>query len=144
MNSSKLFLGGLPTKAEVDTLMALTATRKEGEIVTKDEVEKAIGCSTKSDRSKGIIRAWKNRAFRECNLLLVAVPGEGYRLADPKERITTSSSLVNAGRRRIVRAAVVAETTDQHRLDEPGRKLRDHIRTIPARLKLAALCAPKT
>ncbi len=141
--STKLFFGGIPTKPEVDALIALLDGKKEGELVSKTEIEDAIGCEIRSSRGGGIVAAWKRRAFRERNIFLVAAPREGYRVADPSERVASSASLIAAGRRRIVRAAVVAETTDHARLDEEGRKLREHIKTIPARLRLAELCAPK-
>lgn len=141
---TKLFFGGVPTKPEVDALLEIVKVKAEGQILTKEEIEESMGCDTRSNRGGSIIGSLKRRALRELNVWLCAVPREGYRIADPAERMQSSAGLVAQGRRRIARAAVVAETTDAARLDEEGRKLRDSIRTIPARLRLAELCAPKS
>ena len=143
MSAPKLFFGGIPTKAEVDALMVVAKSYGEGETIPYAMIETAIGCGRKTSRGATIVSSFKRRMFRECNVLLVADNGKGYRLADPKERISSSSSLVAAGRRRIVKAATVAASTDAHRLDDEGKKLREHLQAIPARLRLAELCAPK-
>lgn len=141
--STKMFFGGLPTKVEVDALMEIAEAYGEGETIPYDQIETAIKVGRRTSRGGSIIGAWKKRMFREKNCLLLADNGKGYRKADPKERISNSSALVSAGRRRIVRAATVASLTPAHRLDDEGRKLREHIQAIPARLRLAELCAPK-
>jgi hypothetical protein len=139
---TKLFFAGIPTRPDVDKLMQLTQQKVEGDLITRSEIEAIVGDAGET-RLRTVISAWKRRAFRELNVFLVADPTLGYRLADPKERISCSAGLVTAGRRRIMKAAIVAEATPPNELDENGNKLRDHIRTIPARLKLAQLCAPR-
>lgn len=139
----KLFFAGTPTKIETDALMALMETYAEGEIIPYDEIETTMHAARRSQRGGSILSAWKKRAMRERNVLLVAANKEGYRLADPKERVMVCGSLTAQGRRRLMRAATVASTTDAKRLNEEERKTREAIMTIPARLRLAELTAPK-
>jgi hypothetical protein len=143
MSTSKLFFGGLPTKLEVDKLMELIDGKDEGFLAPWPEVESIIGSSRNTNRALTVIKAWKARAFRERNIALVSVPGSGYRIAAPDERVTVSASMVMAGKRRIVKAATLAATTDGNRLNEEGRRTREHLMGIPARLRLAELTAPK-
>lgn len=144
MSTPKMFFGGLPTKVEVDALMGVAEAYGEGETIPYELIEEAIKVSRRTHRGASIVASWKRRMFREKNCLLLANNGKGYRKADPKERMSKSSSLVTAGRRRIMRAATVAASTEAHRLDDEGKKLREHIQAIPARLRLAELCAPKS
>jgi hypothetical protein len=144
MSIPKMFFGGLPTKVEVDGLMLLADAYREGDTIPYELIEAEIKIGRRSNRGASIVSSWKRRMFRENNVLLIADSGKGYRKADPKERMSNSSSLVSAGRRRIMRAATVAASTEAHRLDDEGKKLREHIQAIPSRLRLAELCAPKS
>ena len=139
----KLFFAGTPTKIETDALMGVLAAYTEGQIIPYTEIEATMRCHRRSQRGGSILSAWKKRAMRERNVLLVAANKEGYRVADPKERVMICGSLAVQGRRRLMRAATVASTTDAARLNEEERKTREAIMTIPARLRLAELTAPK-
>jgi len=142
--NTKLFFAGTPTKIETDALMALMATYKENEVIPYSEIEETMREHRRSQRGGSILAAWKKRAMRERNVLLVAANGEGYRLANPSERIMVCGALTSQGRRRLVRAATVAASTEANKLNDEEKKTREAIMTIPARLRLAELTAPKT
>jgi hypothetical protein len=50
---------------------------------------------------------------------------------------------VSSARRKIYKSSAVAATTDASKLTEEQRRIRDHLRDIPAKLRLAELTAPK-
>lgn len=133
----------MPMKIEVDALMQLLSDHGEGSVIEYAAIESAIGVSKDSNRGRGIIASWKRRAMRERSILLVAIPGNGYEVADSNGKLTFGASEVKSANRKIVRAGVVAETADPTKLDDEGRRLRDHLRTLPVRLRLAELLAPK-
>jgi hypothetical protein len=139
---SKLFMAGIPTRIEVDQLMDIMSSYAETDVISYSQIEKVTGPRHQC-RAMTIIGAWKKRAMRERNILLVAEPRIGYRLADPTQRINYSGAMATAGRRRLMRSATIAAATAADRLDDEQRKTREHIMTIPVRLRLAELTAPK-
>lgn len=139
---SKLFFGGIPTKPEVDKLMGLLDGKPEGYVLPWKDIDDVIG-EHGTNRARTVIIALKRRMHTERNILLVAVKGEGYRIADPQERVQVSSGMVTAGKRRIVKGAVIAASTDTATLNDEQRKTRDLVMSIPARLRLAELTSPK-
>jgi alkylated DNA nucleotide flippase Atl1 len=138
----KSFFGGMPTRHVVDALLHQISLLKEGDVITHQEIEKIAGVR-RSNRYKTVMLRWKRRAFVEQNILLVAERTIGYRLAPPDQRISVSVGYVSQGKRRIVKAATVAMATDHARLDEEQRRVREHVSTLPNRLRLAELTSPK-
>lgn len=130
-------------KPEVDALMEVLSNHTEGDVIAYEAIEKATATSKETNRGRAIIASWKRRAMRERSVLLVAIPGNGYEVADSAGKLTFGASEVKSANRKIVRAGVVAETADPAKLDDEGRRLRDHLRTLQARLRLAELMAPK-
>jgi hypothetical protein len=137
------FFGGLPTEPDVNRIVAETAGMQENQLIPYDLLERAIGEKRNSDRFRSVISALKKRLLRDRNWLLIAERNQGYVIADPSKRVGWSSSEVYASRRKILRASAIASTTDAAKLTEEQRRIRDHIRDIPAKLRLAELTAPK-
>lgn len=137
------FFGGVPTEPDVNEIMRLTRDYEEGGLISYRMIEQACGESKHSNRFRTVVIALKKKVMRERNWLLVAEPNEGYVIADPQKRVSYSVSQVHGAKRRIIKSAAIAATTDADKLTEEQRRLRDHIRDIPARLRLAELTAPK-
>ena len=142
-NTNAPFFGGLPTKIDVDRLMEIFRRFVEGDIIPYPEIEAAIKEKRQSSRFRSVVVAWRKRLMKEENALLIAVPNDGYRIAPPAERMTFSAAQTFQGRKRIMRGAAVAAATDEGRLSPEHKKLREHLQTLPARLRLAELTAPK-
>ena len=134
---------GIPTKIDVNKLMEAIKPLEEGDLFSYDTIADTIGVDRTSKRFQSVMGAFRNRLMRERNIYLVCEPREGYRLADPDRRITVAANKVTYGKRMIFRASSLAMTTDTNRLTGDNRKLQQHLATLPVRMKLAALTAPK-
>lgn len=142
--STKLYFGGIPTKVDVDKLIEEFKNYKEGDLIPYESIEETISEKRKSFRWASVVTAWRKRLYRENNMLLIAEANKGFLIANPEERITHCAGMVNQGKRKIFRGASIASATEANRLSEDGQKKRDHLRMLPARLKLAEQVAPKT
>lgn len=142
-DTAKPLFCGLPTKIDVDKLMELFKQFKEGDIIPYIAVEQHGSITRHTGRYGSVVSSWRRRLMREENVLLIAVANEGYRIAPPAERMNYSANQTFQGRRRIMRASVIASATDPGRLSDEHKRLRDHLQALPARLRLAELTAPK-
>lgn len=142
-NTTAPFFGGIPTKIDVDRLMELIAKFKEGDLVPYPDIESSIGEKRTTHRFRSVVTAWRKRLMKEKNFLLIAITNEGYKIALPDERMTFSAAQAFQGRKKIMRGSAVAAATDETRLSPEHKKLREHLQTLPARLRLAELTAPK-
>lgn len=138
-----VFGAGVPTEPDVNEIMRLTAPLNEGDLIEYALIERACGEPRDTHRARSVIAQLKKRVLRERNWLLVARINEGYEIADPSKRVVYSVGQVHGAKRRILKSAAIAATTDAEKLTEEQRRLRDHIRDLPGRLRLAELTAPK-
>jgi len=138
-----MITANMPTKVDTDRLMSLASKFNENDLIPYDDIEQAIGFEKKSNRFRSVVTSWKKRLMREKNIFLVCEPNIGYRLAPPDLRVEEAAQRVTYGRRLIMRASTLAATTDRARLSEDKLRLHDHLITLPARLRLAELTAPK-
>lgn len=137
------YFGGIPTKIDVDKLMELFKNYTEGDVIAYTDIVAIIGHGRNSHRYGSVVAQWRKRLMREENALLISSMNVGYRIATAPERIEYSAGQVFSGKRRIMRGSAVAGSTDSAKLDAEGKKLREHILTLPARLRLAELTAPR-
>lgn len=141
---SKVFFRGIPTKIDVEKLLNRYGVPKEGFTVEKKAIAETLELDVKSHRFGTVLTAWRNRLFREHNILMVSI-GEGVlKAASPDERVDYSSRKVSSGRRAIGKAIVVAYATDANRLTDESAKTRASICAMnEAKLRLAAGVQPK-
>jgi hypothetical protein len=139
-----LFASGMPTAPDVRRIEEAVGVPAEGDVIAWDLLEEITANDRNSHRFGAVIHAWRRKLEREHNVFLVAEPGKGLKAATPDERIAWAAAKVRTGRRAIVRGSAVAATTDANRLGKDAVAVRSFLVDVPARLRLAEQCAPKT
>lgn len=127
MAEAKIWLAGIPTDAEVQLLLRKYGVPEEGKVITYGELEGLLDVSRSSNRFKSIVSRWRKILFRDHNTLLVAVNGEGYKVALPSERVLFGRRKFRSGMRMQVRALVVVAQTDKARLTAEEASQAEHI-----------------
>ncbi len=143
ISEGKLVFGGVPTNAEVNILLNRYDDAKPGTVIPYGEVEELIHTERDDSRFRTITSRWRRMSFRKHNSVIICIPNVGFKIAAPDERIQEASSKVTKGRRAITSGSVIAGTTPTRGLSDANIRVRDHIASIPARLRLAELTAPK-
>lgn len=101
---SKLFLGGVPTNADVRKLKEAFPEWIEGTEVSHEQVEKVIDLSRDSNRYRTVTMAWRRDLLTHSGIDLMAVAGIGFRCLNPSERIAASVDGFKSGTRKQMRA----------------------------------------
>jgi hypothetical protein len=145
MNATKrnIFASGVPTAPDVRKLHEHFGVPKEGVIVAYVDIEECIGVDRNSYRFKTVFHSWRKRLAKDHNVLLVAIAGEGYQVADPSQRIIWCASKARHGRKSIVIAATVADATDTMRLTMDQQAVRMQVMSGITMLQQAAQLAPR-
>lgn len=118
------------------------ANASVGELITYKDLEKLLGVKRHSPRWIAVISRWK-RILLVRSVVLVTVRGEGYQIADNRQKLDTSTRTLKSGFKRIVHAGRVANVTGKEGLTEDQIRARDHQRQISAQLQAAMMVAPK-
>lgn len=145
-NAQSLFVGGIPTAPDVERLEQRFGVPKEGEFVPYKALAEVIGMHDPDDKAgiartrassrfNTVVHAWRNKLRRQYNVEMKAVPGEGYQVETPSERITDSARRTKLGLRQVNRAANKAARTDRERLSDGERKAADFLSTIGGKLR---------
>lgn len=113
-----------PTGPDVDRLAAMAYV--EGATITHDEIQEAIGERKGSQRYQTVVGAWKRRMLRERNIVLAAVPGVGYEVLRPGQRVTAGAALRAQAVRRARLGQRILRGTDTARLTPEERAVWDH------------------
>jgi len=119
-----------PTAPDVDRLAAWDYT--EGRVIQHAEIEEAIGAPRGTGRYQTVVDAWKRRMLRDRNIDLRSVPGEGYRVLPPGDRVTHGADLRHQAVRRARFGQRVLRGTDTARLTASERAVWDHEAKIGA------------
>lgn len=122
-----IFNGGISTEPEVNALIEKFGVPEPNAEIPYSEVEKVIGVDRKKSRWASVTTAWRNRLEREHNVLLEAVPGEGFRAMTPDDRIVYSGKKYKHGIKAITRALVVVQKTDLAQLIDENKRAATHI-----------------
>ena len=136
-------IGRIPTTPDVNMLCGKFDNLNEGDVVKYGEIESVIGAKRGSGRFQSVTTAWRKKLDRDSNIVLLAVPGVGFKVADPSDRVDLSSRKVKSGTRSIVKGATIASSTDRSRLTEEQRRVCDHISMAATSIQLAVRIAPK-
>lgn len=135
--SAKLFLGGVPTKPDVDRLRQVFGVPEVGNLIRYDAIEDAIGCKRQSDRFKTVVWAWRRAMKSEHRVIMAADPGKGLVRLDDDGKAELACAMDTRGFRQVRRAFGVAQITDRSRLSDDNRRALDHLDRRNASIRLA-------
>lgn len=138
-----IFNGGISTEPEVNELFEKFGIPIAGQQFSYREIETVLRISRTATRWKSVVGAWRKRLFRQHNILLKAIPNEGFQAMGNSERVTFSSGLFKGGLKRLSQAATVASSTDRTGLSDEEKAAADHIQKTGANLRLAAQTAAR-
>ena len=134
--------GGVPTRPDVDKLVAKFGVPKDGDVIAYTDIEAELGYKRHTARWVAVIGSWKRRLYRESNVFFETVNGTGYRCAPGDTRISHSVRKVRHGMKRIVKGGELAASTSDQGLSSDQQRSRDHIISVAG--KLAALAHQQT
>lgn len=143
VSEAKVYFGGVPTDADVEKLRQRYGAPAIGTRISYNDLQIVTGCAKMSNRFKTVVEAWRRKLEREHNLLLKAIPGIGYEVLDNHGRVNLAGTMHHHGLRKIMRAGMIAATTERAELSEPERRVCDHIAANGAAARLAIKTAPK-
>jgi hypothetical protein len=143
MSASNLFLGGTPTKLDVDKLRDKFGVPKEGDVITFDDLESVLSVSRRTFRFKTVLNAWRKALDREHNVVFGPDRGKGLICLPPNERIELSLHKSRIGVRMVGRAGRIASCTDRARLTPENQRAADHMERSVAAIKLALATSAK-
>mgnify|MGYP001320418575 CR=1 FL=1 len=137
------FNGGVPTDPEVNDLMEEIGVPRPGDIIPYTRIEAIIKTTRKRARWISVTTAWRKRLDRDHNILLKAVPNEGFEVLDNSGRVNFGGKLYKESLRRMGRAVKVVSTTDRSGLNDDEKRAADHIQKTGAQLRLVAQTAAR-
>lgn len=97
------FVSGIPTDPDVRKLM------------------EAFGKPSDGARYRTVTTAWRKKLHREHNIIVLADPGVGFKVATPDERVESGHSKMRTGQRITKRAFQVIGSTDLARVTPENR-----------------------
>lgn len=117
MMATNVFFGGVPTGAEVNKLIEAFGVPAEGETITHEEIEAALGLAKDTNRYRTVTTAWRKKMLVDNNLDTCAVPGEGFRFMPPAERVSAGlKGIKQASKKQLKSIKRVCSV----RTDDPG------------------------
>lgn len=134
---------GIPTKPDVEELLRVIHHLKPGDRIEYEMIEKIIKKNRGTHRYGSVVSAWRRRLWIEQNIVLLAIPNEGFVVANNSERVHHAHDKKKQGLKRVFRASDIAVRTENDGLSDDERKSRDHLIKTVASLKLAVDTAAK-
>jgi hypothetical protein len=141
--STRLFLGGMPFKPDVDKLRAAFGVPKEGDVIPWDRIEGVIGQPKKSNRFVGVVTAWRKALYNEHNVAFGPERGLGLRVLNPDERIQYAAAGFRMGCRKLARSARLAERTDPAQLTSPNVEVQKQLVTSTGTIRATVAASAK-
>lgn len=138
-----IFNGGVSTEPEVNELIEKLGVPSPGAQISYAQIEAIIGAKKGSGRWSSVITSWRKRLDRQYNLLLLAVPNEGFQVMTGSERINEAGKKFKTGMKRIERAVLVVQKTDRAGLSDDEKKAADFIQNTGASLRAAERLAAR-
>jgi hypothetical protein len=132
------FFRGIPTKVDVDALVAAIGVPEAGTEIKHDDIAKIINQPVRSYRYCTVVSAWRKRLERENNVLLQALTGVGYVSLNASGRVAVAASKYKCSLRQVERSGKIAAKTDRKTLTDEEKRACDHIQNTSAALRMAA------
>ncbi len=133
----------IPTKVDVDRLIAAFGVPESGTKITYADISKTIGYEKDTFRWRTVTEAWRKKLYSHHNILFEAIRNDGFLCLNPNERIGWSVRKVATGKKSMMKGVNVCQSTDLNSLDDNNKELWRHISHIPNRLKMAELTESK-
>jgi hypothetical protein len=140
---SKVFFSGVPTKPDVDKLLAKWPDINPGLVIEYSDIEKTIACNRKSHRYATVVTKWRKALYRDRNLVLEPLKGEAFEVLAPNGRIDYAHEQFKSGLRKTSKAAHIVSTTDQSQLDDSRKGVAEAVSRMHAMFALNAANPPK-
>lgn len=138
-----LVLGGMPTDIDVERLRQELGVPRPGDTVPYKKIEDVLHLPRTANRWKSVVGAWRRRLYRENNVMMKAMPNEGYRVLDNHGRVDHGMRTYKGGLRRVYGASVEAVRIERAGLDASEVRTLDHIASVGAQLRLTAITAAR-
>ena len=135
---------GIPTKVDVETLIAALGIPKLGDTIEYEKVEEVLKLSKNESRFGTVTAAWRRLLEREHNLVVIANRRGGYEVLDNSSRINFATGVADQGYRRVARAGHVAMRTETKDLTPQERKVADHLIKVTGQVSVIAAASAKT
>jgi hypothetical protein len=132
------FNGGIPTEPDVRKLMDAFGVPNEGALFSHESISRIIECDPKSHRYRSVTTAWRKKLEHEHNVVLIAVPGIGYKVGTPDDRVEHGHGKLRSGQRITRRAYRVIGTTDLSRATPANRKQAERDLSVAKAIMTAA------
>lgn len=140
---SHLFEGALPTEPDVKRLLERYGVPLVGQFFPYREVAEVIKSAEGSVRFRTVTMAWRKLIEREHRLLLRAITGRGFEVADARAKLMESGTKFKGGLRKVKRAAAVSSLIDRAELTSDEARQADFYERTGASLRLLAATEAK-
>lgn len=139
MRSEKklFFKGGIPTKPDVDRLVARFGTPAEGDVIAYADIAQTIQEAIRSHRYCTVVESWRKRMFRMHSLLLIPTGDGSFKVANSEEKVKWAADRIVTAGRVVRKAVIVCKTADPAQLCEATRKTQLEIAATWNQGKLA-------
>ena len=127
MSNHGLFIGGVPTEPDVKRLLDAFKNLKDGDMVSHDDIAKAIGVERTTNRYRNVTNAWRKHLLKVNNLRLAPLAGLGFRVLDGMDRVTHNVKQYGRGARQIRKAADDVRRVDIGKLPQNEQRVTEHV-----------------
>ena len=143
MARSAICEGGVPLDPDVRKLVEALGVPEVGTTIPYAQLESLLNTPWRSNRFRAVTATWRKKLFRDHNLVLKAIPGSAFEVADSRARLEVTGKTLKRGVRTIARAHVVGATTSRRGLGPDEAKALDHHVSVSATLLQAAGRKPR-
>jgi hypothetical protein len=137
------FNGGISTEPEVNDLIEQIGIPVPGDQISYLRISEIIKVKKGTSRWSSVVSAWRKKLERQHNVILGAVPNEGYEVLSNSGRVNLGGKFFKESLRRMGRAVKVVTSTDRAGLSDDEVKAAEHIQKTGASLRLAAQTAAR-
>lgn len=136
---SKLYLGGIPTGPDVKRMHEAFDARSVGESITHTEVEAVLEVDRHSNRYRTVTSAWRRERLGQDNVEIGVIPGEGFKVLTPSERVSSNIKGFQSGTRKQGKSLRRVAMVKSDSLTPVERTKVDHFQRIGARIMQESL-----
>ena len=132
------FAVGMPTAVDVTRLMEAFGVPSEGTRISYEDIERLLSVTPRQSRFWSVTAAWRRKLEREHNLLIEAVPGEGFDVLTNRGRVGFTARDFKSGLRKVTRAGERAAKTSRVQLSPQEVRVLDYQSQCAAQWRVQA------